>query len=247
MFADLVQGVNIEGDSERPGPPITQVWADKINLAWKTKIGKVTHTALLQKYKTASNLTALAVPAVNKEIWKPLSKWQKKADLNMTSCQRSLIGVVSAVLELHDNVKTLDRTTRQTAMQTAADIISLLGKVNRELMARRKISARSVLIGDYKSLATTTEASVEHLFGDNLTQDIKDVNLRRKIADQNGYYRPYKREWRQNRGAYNYNNNNNSYSSSHFLWRGRGRSRPHRASHSNRYQSNYGHQHQKKH
>ena len=141
IFANLVEGVNIEGDSERPGPAITQVWADKINLAWKTKIGKLTHTALLQKYKTASNLTALAVPQVNKEIWKPLNKWQKKADLNMTSCQRSLIGVVSAVLKLHDNVRTLDRETRQTAMQTAADIVSLLGKVNRELMARRKISA----------------------------------------------------------------------------------------------------------
>ena len=107
MFADLVGGVSIEGDKEQPGPPIMQIWADKINLAWKTKLNKLSHTHMLQKYKIASNLKELKVPSVNKEIWKPLNKWQKKADLNMTSCQRSLIGVVSAVLKLHDYVSIL--------------------------------------------------------------------------------------------------------------------------------------------
>ena len=172
MFADLVGGVNIVGDDEQPGPPVTQIWADKINLAWKVKISKLAHTSLLQKYKTPSNLNALKVPSVNKEIWKPLNKYQKKADLSMTSCQRSLIGGVSAVLQLHNIISIMPKATRQSAMQITADIVSLLGKVNRELMTRRKISARSVLVGDYKTLATTTEVSEENLFGDNLSQDI---------------------------------------------------------------------------
>lgn len=246
IFADLVGGVSVEGDNDRPGPPLTQIWADKLNLAWKTKMNKSAHVHLLQKYKVASNLDALKVPAVNKEIWKPLNKWQKKADLNMTSCQRSLMCVVSAVLKLHDFITPLARATRQIAMQTSADIVSLLGKVNRELMQRRKVSARSVLIGDYKSLATTTEASAENLFGDNLTQDIKDVNIRRKISDPNAYsYRSFRGNWKYNRGAYNTSNN---FNSSSFLWRGRGRGRSHnRASHNPRYHSNSGQNYHKKH
>ena len=243
LFADLVEGVNIEGDDDRPGPPLTQIWADKINLAWKTKINKVAYTHLLQKYKTASNLTACKVPSVNKSIWKPLNKWQKKADLNMTSCQRSLIAVVSAVLKTHDYFNTLPRATRQVAMQTTADIVSLLGKVNRELMTRRKMSARSVLVGDYKSLATTTEVTDDNLFGDNLTQDIKDVNLRRKMVDPHAY-RPYRRDWRSNnRGAFN--NSYNNYNSGSFLWRGRGRGRFPRASHSTRGHHHQSHHHKK--
>ena len=237
IFADLVDNVSIEGESDRPGPPLLQVWADKLNLAWKNKIGKTAYTHLLQKYKTPSNLDALKVPAVNKEIWKPLNKWQKKADLNMAACQRSLITVVSAVMKLHDLVSSLPRASRQIAAQTSADIVSLVGKVNREMMVRRKIAARSALVGDYKTLATTIEASEANLFGDHLTQDIKDVNIRRKISDPNTYnYRGYRGSWRGNRGyssiSNNYNNNNS------FLWRGRGRGRGNnRASHHTRYQS----------
>ena len=116
-------------------------------------------------------------------------------------------------------------------MQTTADIVSMLGKVNREMASKRKISARPVLLGDYKSLATTTEASGENLFGDNLTQDIKDVNIRRKIADPNAYgYRNYNygRRGNSSRGNYNHGYSQSSYNSNSygsFLWRGRGRGR----------------------
>lgn len=247
IFADLVKAVTIEGDKEKPGPPVDDDWAEKINSAWKTKMNKLSHTHMLQKYKIASNLNALKVPSVNKEIWKPLSKWQKKADLNMTSCQRSLISAVSAVMKLSDYIGSLPRATRQIAMQTAADIVSLLGKVNRELMTRRKISARSVLVGDYKTLATTTEVSEENLFGDNLTQDIKDVNIRRKIADPNAYtYRGSdRRHWRSHRGAYN-NNYNNYGNGNSFLWRGRGRSRPYNRASQNSRNQGHNNSHQSK-
>ena len=170
IFEDMVGAIDIQGEDETPGPPLTQIWADKINLAWKTKVNKTAMTALLQKYKTPSNLDALKVPQMNNSIWKLCNKWQRKADLNMSACQRNLIKVVTAVLKIHDHLAVLPRSTRQLAMQTTADIVSMLGKVNREMASKRKISARPVLLGDYKSLATTTEASGENLFGDNLTQ-----------------------------------------------------------------------------
>ena len=205
IFQDMVGAIDIQGEEEAPGTPLLQVWADKINLAWKTKTNKTAVNALMQKYKIPKNLDALKVPAMNKEIWKPLNKWQKKADLNLSSCQRNLIKVVSAVLKLHDNFTSLSRSTRQVAMQTTVDVVSLLGKVNRELASRRKMSARPALFGDYKSLATTTDMSEENLFGDNLTQDIKDVNLRRKIVDPMSYgYRQYNTRRGNNRGAYGY-------------------------------------------
>ena len=228
ILEEIVGAVDIQGDDEIPGPPLIQVWADKVNQAWKNKISKVATNALLQKYRTPSNLDELKVPKMNKEIWKLCNKWQKKADLNMTACQRYLIKVVTAVLRLNDLLATLPRSTRQIAMQITADSVALLGKVNRELASKRKISARPALIGDYKSLATNTEVSGEQLFGDNLTQDIKDVQTRRKIGD------PYANSYRTNtygtrrfaRGNYsNYSPYSQSNSNS-FLWRGRGRGRP---------------------
>ena len=38
IFADLVKAVTIEGDKEKPGPPVDADWAEKINSAWKTKM-----------------------------------------------------------------------------------------------------------------------------------------------------------------------------------------------------------------
>ena len=181
MFETLVEAVDINGEEEVPGAPITQSWADKINLAWKTKVGKTNHSTLLKKYRTPSNLDGLKIPSMNNAIWKLCNKWQKKADLNMAASQRTLIKVVSAVLGIQTVCTTSSVASQQVLMQTTADIVTLLGKVNREISLRRKISARSVLVGDYKSLATTTKETEENLFGDNPTQDIKDVNIRRKI------------------------------------------------------------------
>jgi hypothetical protein len=171
MFENMVGAVDIQGDDEVPGVPLAQIWADKINLAWTTKIGKTAQNFLMQKYRTPSNLNKLKVPQMNNEIWKLCNKWQKKADLQMGAAQRTLIKVVSAVLQLQNSTASLmSIATRQVAMQTTADIVALLGKVNRELAAKRKISARPVLSGDYKSLATTTKVSGDNLFGDTLTQ-----------------------------------------------------------------------------
>ena len=232
MFEDLVNSVDIAGDEEIPGEPVPQIWADKINQAWKTKLGRTTHNAMLQKYRIPSNLE-LKIPQMNNEIWKLCNKWQKKADLNMAASQRTLTKVVTAVLGLQSVFgSNASQMAKQVVFQTTADIVSLLGKVNRELSLKRKISARSVLVGDYKSLATITKDSEENLFGDTLTQDIKDVNIRRKI----GEFGNRKRDWRGNRrggGNYynrsystrDYSNNNNNNSGSSFLWRGRGRNR----------------------
>ena len=217
IFQDMVGAIAIQGEDESPGSRLLQILADKINLAWKTKINKTAVTALMQKYKVPSNLDALKVPAMNRDIWKLLNKWQRKADLNLSACQRNLIKVVTAVLKLHDNFTSLPRSSRQLAMQTTADIVSLLGKVNRELASKRKISARPALVGDYKSLATSTDMTEENLFGDNLTQDIKDVNIRRKIADPSAYsYRQYSQRRGGNRRGYCYQNygNYNNYNSS---------------------------------
>ena len=155
------------------------------------------------------------------------------------------------MLKLHENftTPTLPRSTRQLAMQTTVDVVSLLGKVNRELASKRKISAHPALLGDYKSLATTTEVSDANFFGDNLTQDIKDVNIRRKIADLTSYgYRQYGNRRGANRGAYGYSGsyNQNYNNGGSFLWRGRGRGRAnYRASHNTRTSNS--HNYPKKH
>ena len=241
IFDDMVDSIDIQGEDDLPGEPLPQTWADKVNLAWKTKLAKGVFNVLLQKYKTPSNLTEFKVPKMNSEMWRLIGKWQRKADLSLSGSQRSLMKAATAVLKLHDYFVDMPRSTRQVAMQTVADITSLLGKVNRDITLKRKTMIRPALKGDFKTLSTSTTAT-ENLFGDNLTQAIKDIQVKRKIEDPSSLstssrYSYYNR--RGQRGGSRYYGNSNNYSGN-FLWRGRGRGRyHHRASH--HHQS---HQHQ---
>ena len=186
---------------------------------------------------------------MNKEIWRLINKWQKKADISLTNSQRCLIKAATATLNLHDSVVTLPRSIRQVALQTAADIISLLGKVNRDIISKRKMMTRPCLLGDYKHLSNSTDVT-EKLFGDNLTQDIKDIQVKRKIENPYGTnYRSFNNRRGQFRGSYSNTryHQNNSNNAGHFLWRGRGRGRSHyRASHNSK-NGHSGNNYQKKH
>ena len=247
IFDDIVGAINIGGDDELLcGEPLRKSWADKLNTAWKTKMPKTSLTTIQQKYKTPNNLTSFRVPKMNKDIWDLCTKWHKKADLNMSASQRALVKAATAVLKLNDYLSNQERSVRHVGAQTTADIVSLLGKVNRELSLRRKHATRSVLKGDYKKLASSTADITENLFGDNITQDIKDINTKRRIGEQSrsrgyGYYNNY-RGGGYNRGGYRGSNNNNNYDNS-FLWNRRGWGRQHQASHTT---TTYNNQHQKK-
>ena len=240
FFEEMVGAIDIRGDEDVPGNPLNQSWAEKINLAWTTKLPKATLSSLLTKYRTPNNLTDLKVPKMNKEIWRLCDKFQRKNDINLAQSQRCLVKAATAVLNLHEHFNTLPRGTRQLAMQTTADVISLFGKVNREVTSKRKMMTRPNLKGDFKYLSSSTNTT-ENLFGDNLTQDIKDIQVKRKIenpynAGYNTYnYRGSGSRRGQFRGGYNGRNNSNYHNSGgNFLGRGRGRDRYQpRASHNN--------------
>ena len=65
-------------------------------------------------------------------------------------------------------------------MQTTADITAMLGQATNEISQKRRLFVRSVLKDEYKDLTSITSETLELLFGDNLPQKIKDLNLRNK-------------------------------------------------------------------
>ena len=234
IFEDLVSAISVGCDDELlSGEPLLENWAKKLNSAWKTKQSKTYIAGIMQKYRTPSNLTDFRIPKMNKDIWDLCTKWHRKADLNMSASQRALVKATTAVLKLNDYLcADSERSVRQIAMQTTADVVSLLGKVNRELSLRRKTATRSVLKGDYKKLATNSTNVTENLFGDNITQDIKDINTKRRIAEQSNRrnYGSYNNNFRGGYHRGGYRGANNNYNN-HFLWDRRGRGRQYRASH----------------
>ena len=71
-------------------------------------------------------------------------------------------------------------------MQTTLDAMALLSHANHEVSIKRKRYVRSVIKNeDYKSLCDTTQITTQ-LFGDNISQDMKDIDLRRKLEQDKG-------------------------------------------------------------
>ena len=222
FFEDMVSAIDIRGDEDIPGAALIQSWADKLNLAWKTKVGKETLANMLKKYRTPENLKDFQVPKMNKEIWRLCDKFQRKVDLSLAQSQRCLIKAATATLKLNEHFSVLPNSTRQLAMQTTADIVSLLGQVNREVISRRKVMTRPNLKGDFKYLSTNTTNTTENLFGDNLTQDIKDIQTKRKI--ENHGYGSFTRGYNNNRGG-GRRNRNYGGNYGNFLYNTRGQDR----------------------
>jgi len=122
------------------------------------------------------------VPKLNVELWQLLSSMQRKADVNWSMVQRNITAAVAGVISFTQDVITAGEFNTQSVMQKSIDIIGLLGYASSEISLKRKLFVRSVLKDDYKDLVSTaiTEPSAL-LFGDNLNQNIRDMNLRNKL------------------------------------------------------------------
>ena len=103
FFEDMVSAIDIRGDEDIPEAALIQSWADKLNLAWKTKVGEETLTNMLNKYRTPENLKDFQVPKMNKEIWRLCDKFQRKVDLSLAQSQRCLIKAATATLKLNEH------------------------------------------------------------------------------------------------------------------------------------------------
>ena len=88
IFDEIVGAIDIGGDDDLLcGLPLPDTWAEKVNLAWKTKLQKTSFNTLMLKYRTPSNMTDYKIPRMNKGIWDLCTKWQRKSDLTMSASQ----------------------------------------------------------------------------------------------------------------------------------------------------------------
>ena len=109
-------------------------------------------------------------------------------------------------------------------IKKSTDLVALLGHASSELSVKRKLFIRSVLIDEYKDLISVSGNVTEKPFGDNLSQSIKDINLRNKLQNKQPYqykHKPYKRGYNIHNGQSNYNPNYNKNQQMPFLGKGR--------------------------
>ena len=122
-------------------------------------------------------------PKVNLELWKLLSSWQRKSDVKFMSIQKSLVRTMNASLSILSKIYSGD-FSMQIITQKTTDTLPILGEASHELSLARRVFIRSIINSEYKDLYSNSQPVTEFLFGDNLSQVIKELNLTNKLGSR---------------------------------------------------------------
>ena len=104
----------------------------------------------------------------------------------MKGMQSSLTKCVNATLQLNSMLMSSDVPADQKtkSAQICVDVTQMLSQVSRELSIKRRSFTRSHVGPEYKPLCDSSRPITTNLFGDQLTEDIKQINVSKQIADR---------------------------------------------------------------
>ena len=199
-FEGLIDGLECVTSTEASGPEINSAWAQKLNNIWAEDNNMHSMKPIYEKYKVPSNCDTVCAPAMNQEMKRLLSnKWDKKTDITYGGMQKTLTKIFSATVQLNalNMAKTHTSESAKSGLQITTDIVTMLSQVNVELSNRRKFMLGKAIQPQFRQLCSKeTVKPTKFLFGENVTQLIKDIQVKNKIA--------YKDDTRNTtRGRYN--------------------------------------------
>ena len=214
---DMLNDCNLPYVIDPFGPPIRENLSSTLIKVWEKKYQTHEMRPIWEKYPLPSNLgNNIVAPQMNAEVRNLQTKWQREYDIKWFNIQNSLNKCISAALKLNDLItdSELDRTKKTAALQHTIDMTQIISQVNTEISIKRRGFAKSNLPAEYKELCDKDRPITNFLFGDKISDDMKEINITKNL--------------RQNS----------------FLFRGRGRSRPYqqRAPHNPNYNNQKGFQ-----
>jgi hypothetical protein len=184
------------------------------------------------KYLKPGNCKALvlAVPQINAEIRRKLSKELKTQDQNISYCQKDLIKAATAVAEATQEVnklKALGKDEREPVIRKLTDALGLLGHSNFSLSMRRRDLIKPGLKRKYAALASDTVPLTSNLFGDDIEKTLKKIGRADDVGRDAAGYNRTDRYGSKNGGSYprynnryNYRGGYNRSQQSHYRGRG---------------------------
>ena len=204
---------------EKIDPPVSDELASIVNDLMSNGVSEETLKDQKEKHNRPENCTYLTVPKVNEEIWHHANEDFRSKDIKLQRIQHNLVKGTTVIVQLMN--KTLAAVQNNVAVSRSelldgfSDAISLLTSANYEINTRRKELWKPEVDLTYKSLCTANKPVTTFLFGDNLSQKVKEMTDAKKVHS-NIY----------NNRSYTRGNRTHPYANRPFLGRGMWRQRP---------------------
>ena len=87
------------------------------------------------------------------------------------------------ILSIFSEIHSGDFSVQYIAQKTA-DIAAILGHASHKLSLKRRVFIRSVINSEYKDLCSSSQSVTKFLFGGNLPQVVKELNLTNELGSR---------------------------------------------------------------
>ena len=143
-----------------------------------------------KEYFIPKNCSKLSVPGCNDEIWKKLSRFQKRKDVKMANVQRVLSASATAITQVIENLLSAskDKTTMDipAIVSKVTDALALMGHASHEVSFRRWEMLAHTLKRKYAGLASPAVPVTDFLFSDDLLKTMRDIHQSSTISREAG-------------------------------------------------------------
>ena len=182
--SDLEQMMGQFEKNKKVGPPVST----KVENALKQVLNKdVNYTKideLMEQYIPPANLTGLATPGVNIEIWGKLRDQTKTNDIKLQKGQKRIsAGLVSLAYTIDKMVELKEKYPEmKSIIKEGINAFALFSAANSETNFRRKIMIKPELNQRFQDLVKVATPGAEFLFGDDLCKSVKDLSETSKVG-----------------------------------------------------------------
>ena len=176
--------------ADKVGPPVRTKLADKVNSHFKTALSYDTIQGKQKEYVRPENCSKLSVPHCNDEIWKKLSRFQKRKDVKMANIQRALSASATAITQVIENLLSAAKSKTivdiPAIVSKATDALALIGHGSHRVLFRRREMLALTLKSEYAALASPAVPVTDFLFGDDLVKTMRDIRQTSTISREAG-------------------------------------------------------------
>ena len=142
-----------------------------------------------KKYLRPANCNNLTVPKMNPEIWNSVPSYSRNHDLAFQKLQQNLVKgvmpiaqVIEKLYSAKDDISS-DVLDCNDLVKTLVDAVGFAGAANLDIIKKRKELVKHKLAPKFQKLCSGNAFSATTLFGDNLAQEVKEINDMGKLTN----------------------------------------------------------------
>ena len=172
--------------SEDAGEKVDDKLAAVVSKVLRRKSSDDKITEKLNSFKRPSNIDKLEQTRVNPEIWCTLQSKTRSTDIRFQKVEQALLKSIVPIVQCMQSLMGNATENQKALMTKLCDSVAIIGYARDELNLRRREFIKPDLNRQFASLCSARTPVTGLLFGDNLSQQCKDIQETNKLSQQFG-------------------------------------------------------------